>query len=57
MVGFPEINSVVLVLTSLFTGVANDLLSVFIAVSAILLEAESEKSTIFFLSQRYCFVS
>jgi hypothetical protein len=57
MDGFSEIGSVVLVLTLVFTGVTNELLAAFIVDSTFVSEAESEKSTIFFLSQRYYFVS
>ena len=57
MLEISEIGSVEIVLASVFIGVSDELLAVFIVDSAFLLVAESEKSTIFFLSQRYCFVS
>lgn len=57
MLEISEIGSVEIVLASVFIGVSAELLAVFIVDSAFLLVAESEKSTIFFLSQRYCFVS
>lgn len=57
MDGFSEIEVVVVALSLEFTGVSAELLAVFIVDSAFISEAESEKSTIFFLSQHYCFVS
>jgi hypothetical protein len=57
MVVFSEIGSVLLVLTTSFTVVTNEVATAFLVDSAFISEAESEKSTIFFLSQRYCFVS
>lgn len=57
MLEISEIGSLEIVLASVFIGVSAELLAVFIVDSAFLLVAESEKSTIFFLSQRYCFVS
>lgn len=57
MLEISEIGSVEIVLAPVFIGVSAELLAVFIVDSAFLLVAESEKSTIFFLSQRYCFVS
>ena len=57
MLEISKIGSVEIVLASVFIGVSDELLAVFIVDSAFLLVAESEKSTIFFLSQRYCFVS
>jgi len=57
MLVISEIGSLEIVKVSLFAGVSAELLAVFIVDSAFLSEAESEKSTIFFLSQRYHFVS
>jgi len=57
MEGFSEIEVIVIELSLAFTGVSAELLAAFIVDSAFLSEAESEKSTIFFLSQYYCFVS
>jgi len=57
MDGFSGIEVIAVELSLVFTGVSAELLAVFIEDSTFLSEAESEKSTIFFLSQRYCFVS
>ena len=57
MVRISEIGADIFVLASVFNGVTNEVLSVFIGAAGFVSVAESEKSTIFFLSQRYCFVS
>ena len=57
MVRISEIGADIFVLASVFNGVNNEVLSVFIGAAGFVSVAESEKSTIFFLSQRYCFVS
>ena len=57
MVKFSEIEVIVVSLSLVFIGVSAELIGVFIVDSAFVSATESEKSTIFFLSQRYCFVS
>ena len=57
MLEVSEIDIVGFVLASVFTGVSNDALLGLKIDSSFLSDAESEKSTIFFLSQHYYFVS